>query len=235
MKEKYVAIPPSDPRFPKGLRDIFSNITLYAVGNLDLLGQGSIGICGSRDASDEAQGWALRFGREAAKHDLLVVSGYARGVDRQAHKGVMEAGGGTIAILPEGIGNFKVRRELASLVRLENNFLALSMFEPDAVWKTWRAMERNKLIVGLSSGMFVVEARETGGTINAARECVKQGKPLWAVDYSSPTPGRVGNQLLLQDSAKPLRQLSDVRVAMGQAAESTSVEAIRQLALDLVS
>ena len=235
MKEKYTVIPPSDPSFPPELRSLLGDTTLYATGNLDLLSQPAIGICGSRNASDEAQKWALRFGREAAKHGLLVASGYARGVDRQAHKGVLEAGGGTIAVLPEGIDNFKVRRELASLVQLEDNFLALSMFEPSADWKAWRAMQRNKLIVGLSAGMFVVEAKETGGTIAAARECVRQGKPLWAVDYSNPTPGRVGNQLLLQDSAIPLRQLSDVRVAMGQAAESTSVEAIRQLALDLVS
>jgi DNA processing protein len=127
-------------------------------------------------------------------HGFVVVSGYARGIDRQAHKGAMEVGGATIAILPEGINHFRLVRELGSQADLSQNFLAVSMFDPDAVWKVWRAMERNKMIVGLSAGLFVVEARETGGTINAAMECVRQNKPLWAIAYSKQTPGREGNR-----------------------------------------
>ena len=167
MSEKYAIIAANAPHYPEGLRNV-SNNTLYAIGNIKLLGQLAIGICGSRQASSDAQDWAFRFGAEAANRDMLVVSGYARGVDRQAHKGALSAGGRTIAVLPEGIEKFTIRRELASLVEMDTNFLAVSMFEPDAPWKAWRAMERNKLIVGLSAGLFVVEARETGGTINAA-------------------------------------------------------------------
>jgi DNA processing protein len=233
MNGEYAVIPPTDPRYVESLRDIISDATLYAVGNLSLFQKRAIGICGSRSASPEAQNWALRFGREAAKRGLVVVSGYARGVDRQAHKGALEAGGSTIAVLPEGIRYFRLVQELKPLVQLHNNFLAVSMFEPDAVWKSWRAMERNKLIVGLSVGLFVVEARETGGTINAAMECMRQGKMLWAIAYSKQLPERGGNQLLLQDSAIPLKCLNDLRRAMEDAASKTSEE-IRQLALDLV-
>ena len=169
MNKKYDTIPANAPQYPEELRIVLSS-TLYTIGNMGLLGQSAIGICGSRDASEDALEWASRFGEEAAKRGILVVSGYARGVDRQAHKGALEAGGRTIAVLPEGIEHFSVRRELASLIEMDKNFLAVSMFEPDAPWKAWRAMERNKLIVGLSEGLFVVEARETGGTINAASD-----------------------------------------------------------------
>ena len=79
-------------------------------------------------------------------------------------------------------------------------------------------MDRNKLIVGLPIGIFVVEARETVGTINAAMECVRQRKKLWAVAYSNETPERAGNRLLLQDSAIPLTKLRDVKQALGFAA-----------------
>ena len=120
---------------------------------------------------------AYRFGREAALKGLVVVSGYARGVDRQAHKGALDIGGNTIAVLSEGLDHFRLVNELKPAIRLEENFLAVSMFEPSAVWKSWRAMERNKLIVALSVGLFVVEARETGGTINAGMRCVEQKKP----------------------------------------------------------
>lgn len=231
MNKKYDTIPVNAPQYPEELRIVLSS-TLYTIGNIGLLGQSAIGICGSRDASEDALEWASRFGEEAAKRGILVVSGYARGVDRQAHKGALEAGGRTIAVLPEGIEHFSVRRELASLIEIDKNFLAVSMFEPDAPWKAWRAMERNKLIVGLSEGLFVVEARETGGTINAALECVKQRKPLWAVAYTKVTPERGGNELLLQDAAIPLKRMSDVKAALDSAA-AKSPEPIKQLALGL--
>ena len=116
---------------------------------------------------------------------------------------------------------------------MDRNFLAVSMFEPDATWKSWRAMTRNRLIVGLSAGLFVVEARETGGTINAAMECVKQRKPLWAVAYSKLTPEREGNnQLLLQESAMPLKKMRDVKTALDEAA-NPSMEAVKQLVLEV--
>lgn len=233
MKVQYITIPPTDRSYPEGLRKVLGNATLYAAGNLDLLNEAGIGICGSREASAEAHEWAFKFGSEAAQRGLLVVSGYARGVDRQAHKGALAAGGSTIAVLPEGIAGFSVRRELASLVEMERNFLAVSMFEPEAPWKPWRAMTRNKLIVGLSAVLFVVEARETGGTINAALECVKQGKPLWAVAYSKLTPERGGNrQLLLQEAAMPLKKMGDVKTALDKAA-APSTDRVKQLVLEV--
>lgn len=116
MKEEYITILPSDPRYPEAVKTILFNTTLYAVGDLSLLDQRAIGICGSRNASAEAQNWALKFGREAAKRDLVVVSGYARGIDRQAHKGALEAGGRTIAVIPEGIASFRVIHELEPFV-----------------------------------------------------------------------------------------------------------------------
>ena len=59
-------------------------------------------------------------------------------------------------------------KELQPFVDLDDNFLAVSMFDSGASWQSWRAMERNKLIVGLSLGMFVVEARDRGGTLRSA-------------------------------------------------------------------
>ena len=221
-----ITIHPADADYPERARSAMRPLTLYAVGSLDLLERDAIGICGSRDASPEALRYASDFGREAARRGFVVVSGYAKGVDRQAHRGAMEAGGGTIAVLPEGIDGFRVARELRPLVDMEGNFLAVSMFEPAASWQAWRAMERNKLIVGLSQGLFVVEADERGGTINAAMECARQRKPLWAVAYSTSGLGREGNNLLLrQEMAVPLKRLSDVRDALEQAASSVAQSA----------
>lgn len=232
MNLEYTVISPTNPKYPEGLRGILPDASLYAIGNLDLLGKQAIGICGSRQASPEAHEYAFKFGSEAANKGLVVVSGYARGVDRQAHKGALQVGGATIAVLPEGINYFRLVSELRPFIDLTCNFLAISMFDPDAFWKSWRAMERNKVIVGLSVALFVVEARETGGTINAAMECVRQKKPLWAIAYSKQLPGREGNRKLLQTSAIPLNRQGDLQKALEESASRPSEE-IKQLALNL--
>lgn len=216
------------------LKAVVGDSRLYAIGNVHLLGKKAVGVCGSRDASASALKWAYDFGREAAKHDVVVVSGYARGVDREAHRGALDAGGKTIAVLPEGIRHFKLVRELRPVVHLDRNLLALSTFEPDAPWEIWRAMARNRLIVGLSAALFVIEARERGGTINAAYEAVRQGKPLYAVAYAEELPGQEGNRKLLATSAIPVRHLDDLKRALEEAMSKPPTE-VKQLVMSLVT
>lgn len=173
-----VAIHPTDDDYPEQMRSVTkSPPILYAVGNRDLLRRDAFGICGSRDASEEALKWAFDFGYRTAVDGRVLISGYAKGVDRQAHKGALTAGGGTIAALPEGIRWFRVVRELQELAD-EENFLALSMFNPDERWQTWRAMERNRLIVALSEELWAVEPGERGGTADAVKKCKSVGKPV---------------------------------------------------------
>lgn len=222
----------TDREYPNHLPSLLTGVQLYAIGNQQLLRQPCIGLCGSRNASEKALVWARQFGHEAAQQAVVVVSGYARGVDRESHKGVLEAGGATIAVVAEGIQHFRIPTELKPLVDLQRNFLALSMFEPNAPWKPWRAMERNKLIVGLSAGLFVIEARETGGTINAARESIRQGKQLWAVAYGDGGAGRAGNKKLLATKALPLTHVEDLKPALERAMASPPPE-MRQLVLNV--
>ena len=212
-------IRPTGAAYPGNIQDALKNLPqLDAIGETSLLGSPAIGICGSRDASPEALEYAYEFGRRCAKQDFVVVSGHARGVDRQAEKGALEAGGKAIAVLPEGIDGFRIVRELQPFVDLEKNFLAVSMFESGASWTTWRAMDRNKLIVALSIGLFVIEAREKGGTINAAFECNRQRKPLWAIKYQVENEDRAGNtELLRQEMALPLETRADLSAALEMA------------------
>ena len=227
-----VTIHPGDAAYPERARSAMRSLTLYAVGSLDLLERDAIGICGSRDASPEALRYASDFGREAARRGFVVVSGYAKGVDRQAHKGALEAGGRAIAVLPEGIDGFRVVKELRPFVDLGENFLAVSMFAPKAAWQAWQAMERNKLIVALSLELWVVEARERGGTFNAALECARQRKPLKAVDFQGEGVGREGNKRLLETMAVPVQRPSEVRDALQRAANRRTADT-RQMAMAL--
>lgn len=230
----YEVVSRNDKVYPVTVSSILGGRDLFTIGQQELMGRPAIGICGSRNASKSALEWAYKFGEEAARHDAVVVSGYAKGVDRQAHKGALAAGGTTIAVLPEGIEHFRLIRELEPLVDLRRNFLAVSMFEPRTPWKAYHAMERNKLIVALSAGLFVIEARERGGTIDAARECLRQNKRLCVVDYNKVLPGREGNRLLLAGSAIPLKHTGDLRAAL-KLVMSEHREEAQQLVLDLAT
>ena len=93
-------------------------------------------------------------------------------------------------------------------------------------------MERNKLIVALSLELWVVEARERGGTFNAALECARQRKPLKAVDFQGEGIGREGNKRLLETMAVPVQRPSEVRDALQRAANRRAADT-RQMAMAL--
>jgi DNA processing protein len=187
----------------------------YVWGNVSLLSEPSIGICGSRKASHRGLTHALELGKLAAQFGLVVISGYAGGVDEQAHVGAASAGGSTVAVLAEGIRRFRVRRSLRDKIT-GRNFLALSVFDPDAPWAPWRAMQRNKTIVRLAKAMFVVEAGETGGTIDAGRVALSEGTPLFVLEFSTERPQTRGNSVLLELGATPVPNLKSLRAALDQ-------------------
>jgi DNA processing protein len=202
----------TDPAYPERLLSSSRFPVLYVWGGSDALAARSIGICGSRHASPDALRHARGFGRIAAEQSLIVVSGHARGIDEEAHAGALEGGGQTVAVLPEGMEGFKPRSSLRPLINTDN-LIAVSAFPPRMPWRVHNAMERNKLICGLSNGVVVVEAGETGGTINAGRECLTQRKPLWVIEYTN-NPSAKGNKLLLGEGALPLQSKTALKTAL---------------------
>ena len=200
-----IALARSEERYPSDLLGLGGPAgVIHCLGNLELLQSPAVGICGSRSASVQALEHAREFGRMAAERGFVVVSGYARGVDVRAHLGAVQAGGGTIAVLAEGIAHFRLRKELVGIATLDS-LLALSIFRPEAPWAGWRAMQRNRYIVGLARGLFVVEARERGGTFEAGLECLRQRKPLWVIEYQHGGSHREGNTRLIAAGGTPIR------------------------------
>jgi hypothetical protein len=98
-----------DPRYPERLRSFpGSPPALFCRGDVALLGDPAIGVCGSRNATTEGLSAARACGEDAARSRVTVVSGYAKGVDTESHTAAIKAGGRTIAVLAEGISHFKV-------------------------------------------------------------------------------------------------------------------------------
>lgn len=212
LEMAYQRLEPGSPSYPLSVTHALPHAsTLYAIGATELLARPAIGICGSRAASESALRYAEQFGSIAADVGFVVVSGHAKGVDRAAHKGALKANGATIVVSPEGIDHFKPARELREFVDLVGNFVAVSQFEPHETWASYRAMQRNKYIVALSRALFVVEAREKGGTIAAGLEALRQKKPLWVIDFAKDQEGREGNRVLIERGGRPVRTARELK------------------------
>jgi DNA processing protein len=191
-------IGPDDAAYPTMVRNLYGRRSpkLWLLGNPKLLGSLSVGFCGSRHASERGLAVARDAAGQLAETDVTVVSGNAAGVDLEAHRTALEVGGNTILVLPEGIDHFRIRKELKPIWDW-NRVLVVSQYSPSDRWQSFRAMERNGLIVALSQAMIVIEAGETGGTLNAGFSTLKQEKPLFVAYYENMIDSAKGNSILI--------------------------------------
>jgi len=187
---------------------------IFYQGNFALLGMRSIGICGSRDASSQGLGAARACGEEIASRGLVVVSGYARGVDTEAHAASLGAGGQTVMVLAEGIARFTVKRWLAAKQHDPLQVAVVSQYPPSQTWTAGGAMTRNDVIIGLSLGLVVIEAGETGGTLAAGLRALDERRPVLTLEFREDMPP--GNKILLDRGAVPVRSRSQLRERLQQ-------------------
>lgn len=213
----------SEPRFPAKLLTLKQPPReLHAAGNLALSNRPSAAIVGSRHASEHGLETAARIARAVAEAGIVVISGYAKGVDTAAHRAALEVGGDTVFVLPFGFKHFHVKRELKPLVNTEH-VLALSQFPFGQPWFASAAMKRNEVVCGLADSVIVIEAGESGGTIEAARTARALGRRLYIVDFKNPAPSAAGNAYLISTlHAHPLRSLRDVMLLIQETANGTA-------------
>lgn len=180
---------PGHDEYPKKLLKIYDYPDiLYIKGILKSslnLYNNNIGIVGSRTPDSYGREMALWFGRTLAGHGINIISGLARGIDSMAHKGALEAGGYTLAVLGCGI-NVTYPGENAELFkRIEDNGAVISEYGLDVPPNPGLFPLRNRIISGLSDGVMVVEARRKSGSLITADLALEQGKQVYAL------PGRV--------------------------------------------
>jgi DNA processing protein len=178
---------------------------LYCRGNMDLLTRSAVGFCGSRKASDKGLETAADCADQISQKGIVVVSGYAAGVDMATHCAALAAGGTTILVLPEGIFHFHIKNEIKEYWDWQR-VLVVSQFAPRLPWSVHNAMARNSIICGLTRAMILIEAGTTGGSIAAGRTCLELGNPLFAPVYAGMPETAAGNALLLEQGALPLQK-----------------------------
>ncbi len=185
---------------------------LYVKGDLDKVQLPGIGICGSRKASQKGLKSAEKFGQMAASEGIPEISGYAQGVDARAHLGALKEGGMTVAVIAEGILRFRHKKVFSQIPNLGSQMVVLSEFHAERPWHVSTAMQRNKTICGLSSALVVVEANESGGTLDAGMKCLKQEKPLLVIDYSTASEMPPGNLRLIDSGGISVGSSNDLKM-----------------------
>ncbi len=203
-----------DGVYPQLLREIFDPpITLYVKGAWDIcFEQPSVAVVGSRKCSTYGQSTATMLSRDLAQRGVTIVSGLARGVDAAAHKGALEAGGRTVAVLGTGIDEVYPRdhRKLAEEI-LERGGAIVSEFPLGTPPAPQNFPYRNRIISGLSLGVLLVEAAENSGSLITARLAMEQNREVFAVPGNITSRNSFGTNYLIKGAgAKLVQQWQDV-------------------------
>jgi len=203
-----------DGVYPASLREIYDPpIVLYVKGAWSkCLDQPCIGVVGSRRCSTYGQNAALMLARDLAQRGVTIVSGFARGIDAAAHKGALEAGGRTMAVLGTGIDQVYPRdhRKLASEI-LDSGGALVTQFPLGTPPVSENFPYRNRIISGLSLGVLVVEAAENSGSLITARLAMEQNREVFAVPGNITSRNSFGTNYLIKGAgAKLVQQWQDV-------------------------
>lgn len=163
----------------KNLKATHSPSVLYVKGNKQLMQERSIAIVGSRSASQIALDFTDNVAKQACRDYKVVVSGFAKGVDKQALDSALNYKGQSIIVLPQGIMTFSSGFKTYYQQILAGDVLVLSTFFPKAPWKPELAMARNPIIYGLAEEIYVAESAEKGGTWSGVMDGLKKGRKIF--------------------------------------------------------
>ena len=192
---------PGHPNFPPHLLEIAP--ILFVKGQQKRLRSDSVTIVGARDVSDKGIRITRNLSGELVSKGINIVSGYAEGVDLEAHLGALEAGGTTTLVLSNGIKQLRQKSAFKKF-NWDQDILTVSQFDPDTEWFAWNALERNQLVCALSKAVVVIESgpeRDTqgkmSGTFNTAKAALDLNLPLFVVNPNCLDNAPKGNANLI--------------------------------------
>lgn len=170
----------SSPEYPALLREIYNPpFLLYCRGSLPLSAERNAAIVGTRRPSGRAKEVSYRLAFELALNNCLIISGLALGVDSAAHRGCLDAGGRTLAVLGCGIDSIYPlsNKGLAARI-LENEGCLISEYPPGTAPLPYNFPKRNRIISGLSQALVMVQAPEKSGALISVDFALQQGRDV---------------------------------------------------------
>jgi DNA processing protein len=220
------------PSLLRAIHDPPRRLYVRGKGDPELLSRPAVAVVGARACSPYGAQVARMLGRELAGAGVVVVSGLARGVDGEAHRGALETDGHTVAVLGCGIDrNYPAAH--AGLARtIAERSLLVSEYEPGVEPEPWRFPARNRIVAGLCAATVVVEARERSGALITADFALEEGREVFAVPGEITSALSAGANALLRLGATPVTCAGDLLEAFG--IEPTSRPPVRHPLLELL-
>jgi DNA processing protein len=208
-----------EPEYPRYLRETFDPPPVLYVRGRMVADEGarSVAVVGSRAATVQGRALARAMGRDLAAAGATIVSGLARGIDTAAHRGALDAGGRTVAVLGSGLDRLYPPENAALAATIADRGALVSEFPLGAVPYPANFPRRNRVIAGCSRAVVVVEAAEKSGALVTARAALEEGREVMAVPGHPSQPACAGCNQLIRDGAALVRGALDVAEEVGLA------------------
>ncbi len=198
-----------DDEYPPLLREIHDPpALLYLRGRLPT--EECFAIVGSRRATSTGLNLTRQLATTLAQYNICVASGLARGVDSAAHRGVLDAGGSTIAVLGCGIDRVYPPENSQLFHAIEQQNAIITEYPPETPPLAGHFPGRNRIISGLSRGVLIVEAAEKSGSLITGDFALEQGRELFAIPGAPQSSNSKGTNRLLKEGAYLVTEAADI-------------------------
>ncbi len=216
LKHQIDIIPIFDERYPALLREIHDPpILLYVKGSLPPAESVNVAVVGSRVASLYGRRMASQISSDLAGAGVVVVSGLALGIDTAAHEGALAGKGCTIAVLGGGIAKLYPKENKRLAEKICENGALVSEYPVEMSPDPGCFPVRNRIISGLSSAVFVVEAKEKSGALITADLALEQGRGVFALPGNADSSKSFGTNSLLKQGACLVMSAQDILSDLG--------------------
>ena len=200
-----------DAAYPTHLKEIDTPpFVLYVKGELTPEDAFSVSVVGSRNAKDYGRKVGYRLSYQLAQRGVTVVSGLAKGIDTSAHRGALDAGGRTIAVMGNGLSVIYPATNSNLAEKIEVSGALVSEFPMAARPKPGNFPRRNRIISGLTLGTVIVEASNRSGALITARLAAEQNREVFAVPGEIFSELSAGTHRLINDGAKLINTVDDL-------------------------
>jgi len=205
-------LPLGHPHYPAALLQTPDPpVLLYVQGQLSALAQPcTLAMVGSRNPSPQGAENARAFAKALGEQGFCIVSGLALGVDGAAHRGALEAGAPTVAVVGTGLDRVYPRQHHELAQRIASHGALVSEYPLGTPPLAPHFPQRNRIIAGLSLGTLVVEAALESGSLITAELAAQYGREVFAIPGSIHAPQSRGCHALIRQGAKLVESVQDV-------------------------
>ena len=200
-----------DKEYPFNLKQIDNPpYILYYKGDLKKLRRNSISIVGTRNPTKESKKYAFDIASKLSALNITVVSGMAKGIDKEAHLGAISSLVNTVAVLGNGIDIVYPSENVKVYNKLIESGIVISEFEVGRKPDRMNFPRRNRIISGLSYATIMVEASSKSGALITVDYALNQGREVYIAPYDEKLKEYFGNHKLYKEGAKIINDVNDI-------------------------